>query len=52
MSDRRRISSYKNTTYILKKLENESHLKEEIKKSFDDPTKYLSVNPNMIIGKI
>lgn len=52
MSDKRRTSSSKKNTFILKKLENENKLQDEIKMSFDDPTKYLSVNPNMIIGKI
>lgn len=52
MSDKRRNSSGKKNTFILKKLENENQLREEIKRSFDDPTKYLSVNPNLIIGII
>ena len=52
MNDKRRASSSKKNTFILKKLENENQLQEEIKRSFDDPTKYLSINPNLIIGKL
>lgn len=50
MSDKRRTSSSKKNTFILKKIENENQLKEEIRVGFDDPTKYLSINPNLIIG--
>jgi len=52
MSDKKRNSSSKNNAYILKKIENDNQLKEEIRMSFDDPTKYLSINPNLVIGKI
>jgi len=51
MSDKKRSPSSKKSTFILKKLENENNLNDDIKKGFEDPTKYLSVNPNLIIGK-
>ena len=52
MSERRKTSTSKKNTFIVKKLEHENFLNEEIKNNFDDPTKYLSINPNLIIGKI
>ena len=47
------IKTYKNMkTYFLSKLEKENKLNQEIKGNFDDPNKYLSINPNIIIGNI
>jgi hypothetical protein len=39
-------------TYILSKMDDKSPLKNEIRKSFEDPKNYLKISPNMIVGKI
>lgn len=38
--------------YIIKKLEEENELKSKIRTSFDSPSEYLNIQPNMIIGKL
>ena len=39
------------STYLIKQLDKENILNDKIKTSFDDPNEYLSIQPNMIIGK-
>ena len=39
------------STYLIKQLEKENILFDKIKTSFDDPNEYLSIQPNMIIGR-
>lgn len=51
MNDNKKASLSNMNTFIIKKLEQQNLLNDEIKKSFDDPNKYLSINPNLIIGK-
>ena len=38
-------------TYIIKELEDEDPLNAKLKTSFDDAADYLTIQPNMIIGK-
>jgi hypothetical protein len=51
MNDKKKTNSAKKNTFILKKLDHNNNLSEEIEKTFEDPTKYLTVNPNLIVGK-
>ena len=37
-------------TFLVSKLPEESILKSEIKNCFEDPNKYLEINPHMVIG--
>lgn len=49
MNESRSSSGQKNT-FIISKLAQKNLLRDEIQHNFDDPNKYLSVNPNLIIG--
>ena len=38
-------------TFVVSKLPEESHLKAEMNKYFEEPDKYLKLNPYMVVGK-